>query len=413
MSDTPILGAAEAIRRFVHPGDRILLGTGAGLAKELGRALVADAERLDGLRLLGGLQLGDYPFMGLVRAGRWQYDTWHVMPPIRDDVAAGRVGFHLCRGALVPDLIRRLNPNVFLTTVSPSVDAGLASFGASVSYAMSAANHVERIIAELNPEMPVMHGNTKVPMSTFNAVVEVAQPLDSYTSREPSEDDRRIAAHIRELLPDGVTVQCGIGAVPEALIELLGSDPPAGLRLFGMGIDRMIPILEKADEPGTFVGGELLGTNQLYRFAHNNPVMENHPISEILRVPTVAEIPRFASVNGAIEIDLTGQVNAEWAGGRQVSGAGGSFDFVDSSWFSDGGLSIIALRSTARGGKVSTIVPRLEAGTPVTTPRSSVRFVVTEHGSADLWGLTVGERAEALMAVAHPDFHNDLEASLA
>jgi 4-hydroxybutyrate CoA-transferase len=157
----------------------------------------------------------------------------------------------------------------------------------------------------------------------------------------------------------------------------------------------------------------MLGTSTLYRFAHDNPLVEQYPMKEILAVERLARIPRFVSVTGAIEVDLTGQVNAEWAAGRQLSGPGGGFDYIDGAGLSEGGLAITALRSTSRGGTVSNIVARFSEGTPVTVPRHSVHVIVTEQGIADLRGLTVAERAEALIAVADPRFRDELAAEAA
>jgi acyl-CoA hydrolase len=403
------LGADEAIRQFVRPGDRVLLGTGAGEARTLQAALLRDRERLRDLRLCGGLQLSDYAFMAPVRDGWWSYDTWHPMPPIRDDIQAGRVGFHLVRGALVPTLIRALAPDVFLTVVSPPDRDGQVSFGASVSYALPMAGVARRVLAEINPAMPRVRGRTRAPLETFDAVVEAEAPLPTHRAATLDPVSRRIAEHIRPLLPERPTVQIGLGSVPEALVQLFVEAPPSGLRLFGMGIDGMVPFLEAAGRPGAFVGGELLGTERLYRFADHQPAIENYPSEDILAVPAVARIPGFVSLIGAVEIDLSGQVNSEWAGGVQVSGVGGGFDFVDASWFAPDGRSILALRATARGGTRSTIVPALSPGAPVTIPRHSVRFVVTEHGAVDLLGLTVRERAAALARIADPAFRESLE----
>jgi 4-hydroxybutyrate CoA-transferase len=405
----PRLSPDEAIRRFVQPGDRVLLGTGAGEARTLQAALLRDRERLRGLRLLGGLQLSDYAFMGPVRDGWWSYETWHPMPPIRDDVQAGRVGFHLVRGALVPGLIRALRPDVFLTVVSPPGPDGEVSFGASVSYARPMADVARRVLAEVHPGMPRVRGRTGRPAQAFDAVVDGDQPLPTHRVSALDPVSRRIAERILPLLPERPTVQIGLGSVPEALVQLLGEHPPPGLRVYGMGIDGMVPFLEAAGRPGAFVGGELLGTERLYRFAHDNPAIENYPSEEILAVPAVARIRGFVSLISAVEIDLTGQVNSEWAGQAQVSGVGGGFDFVDASWFAPDGRSILALRSTARGGTRSTIVSALSAGAPVTIPRHSIRFVVTEHGMADLLGLTVRERARALARLADPAFREELE----
>jgi acyl-CoA hydrolase len=340
--------------------------------------------------------------MGPVRDGAWTYDTWHVMPAIRDDVACGRVGLHLLRGSRVAPRVAADPPDVFLTVVSPPDDEGYVSLGASVSYAMTACRVAGRVIAEVNPEMPYCYGDTRVPVSAFAALVDAEQPLPSHVARPPSPADVRIAEHVRALLPDGATLQIGLGSVPEALVALLGADPAPGLRLYGMGIDQMVPLLPLLGTP--FVGGELLGSRALYAFAHRNPLVEQHPAEVVLSVPHLASIPRFVSLNGALQVDATGQVNAEWIDGRQVSGPGGSADFVEAAGLSDGGLSIVALRSTALNGAVSALVPRLPPGAPVTIPRHSVQVVVTEHGAADLRGVPLRARAEALAAIAAPEF---------
>jgi acyl-CoA hydrolase len=403
---------SASLERFVNPGDRVLLGTAAGAALTLQAALNDQAERLTDLHLVGGLQLGDYTFMDGVRAGTWRYDTWHVMASIREDVASGLVGLHLVRGAAVPGLIRRLAPDVFLTSVSEPDAGGEVSFGASVSYALEALDHVPRVIAEINPGMPPTEGRTRVPVERFAGLVEAEQPLPTHTAGRRPPEAEGIAAHVRELIPDGATVQIGLGAVPEALVESWTAAPPPGLRVFGMGIDGMVPLLEKLGRPGSFVGGELLGTETLYDFARDNPLVEQYPIAEILAVRAVSAIPRFVSLTGALEVDLSGQINAEWAAGRQISGPGGGFDFIDAAGMSDGGLAITALPSTFRRGERSTIVPRLAEDAPITVPRHSAQVVVTEHGVADLRGLTVAERAEAMIAIADPAMRDGLADSL-
>jgi acyl-CoA hydrolase len=393
---------AAAVERHVRPGDRVLLGTAAGAALTLQRELVAQRDRLAGLRLSSGLQLGGYDFMGPVRDGAWTYDTWHVMPAIRDDVACGRAAFHLLRGSRVVPRIAAAPPDVFLTVVSPPDANGWVSLGASVSYAMTAARVSARVVAEVNPQMPFVHGDTRVPVSWFAALVDAEQPLPEHVARDPAPEDLLIAKHVRALLPDGATLQIGLGSVPEALVTLIGTEPPPGLRLYGMGIDQMVPVLARL---GTaFVGGELLGTRALYAFADRNPLVEQYPAEVVLSVAHLASIPRFVSLNGALQVDATGQVNSEWIGGRQVSGPGGSVDFVDAATLSDGGLSIVALRSTALDGAVSSIVPALPPGAPVTIPRHAVQVVVTEHGVADLRGVPLRARAERLAAVAAPEF---------
>lgn len=402
---------ADVVERHVRPGDRVLLGTAAGAALTLQGELVAQRDRLAGLRVESGLQLGGYDFMAPVRDGAWSYATWHVMPAIRDDVANGTAAFHLRRGSAVAPAIAADPPDVFLAVVSPPDKHGFVSLGASVSYAMTACRTARTVVAEVNEEMPFVHGDTRVLASRFAALVDAAQPLPEHVARPPAAEDVRIAQHVRGLLPDGATVQVGLGAVPEALVTLVGNDPPPGLRLYGMGIDQMVPVLGTLGTTPAFVGGELLGSRGLYAFAHRNPLVEQHPAEVVLSVPHLASIPRFVSVNGALQVDLTGQVNSEWAGGRQVSGPGGSMDFVDAAALSDGGVSIVALRSTALAGTVSAIVRALPPGAPVTIPRHSVQVVVTEHGVADLRGLSLAARREALLAVADPGFRAELAES--
>lgn len=411
MTNIPTTSLQKALREHVTPGDRVLLGTGAGVPRTMLRALAEQPERWAGIRLLGGMQLGEYDFLAPVKAGLWTFDSWQVMPPIRAAVEAGTVGLIPCRGALVPELIESLRPDVFLTTVSPPDHDGTVSLGASVSYALQAAGIAPRTVAAVNPEMPRVHGNTRLDARRLTALVIDDGPLPSHEPPAPDATAREIARHVALLLDENVTLQIGLGSVPEALVDILAEDPPGGLRVFGMGIEGMIPLLEAATSEAVFVGGELLGTSRLYRFAHENRAIHNYPISEFMRVPDLAAISRFVSLNGAIQVDVTGQVNSEWIGGRHVSAPGGAFDFVDGANFSRGGLSIIALRSTARGGQLSTIVPSLEKGAPVTIPRHAVEVVVTEYGIADLRGRTLRQRAAALASVAHPAFREGLAAT--
>jgi 4-hydroxybutyrate CoA-transferase len=402
------LTPARALDRLIRPGDRVLLGTAAGAATTLQRELVEGADRRSALRLLGGMQLGDYEFMEPVRAGDWTYQTWHVMPPIRQDVAAGTADFHLIRGGAVVRSLRQMEPDVFLTAVSPPDQHGFVSLGASVSYAFDATGFVPTVIGEINPEMPVVHGTTRVPVDRFAALVDAEHPLPTYPRRKTETVDARIASHVRDLVPDEATVQIGIGSVPEALEAAWVEDTPPGLTLFGMGIDGMVDLLERLARRPSYVGGELLGTRYLYEFAHHNPLIEQYPSSHVLSVTRLAAIPRFVSITGAIEVDLSGQVNAEWASGRQLSGPGGGFDFADAASLSDGGFSVVALRATTRDGSGSTIVRELQPGAPVTIPRHTVQIVVTEHGVADLRGLALRERSEQLIAIAAPEFRGEL-----
>jgi acyl-CoA hydrolase len=226
--------------------------------------------------------------------------------------------------------------------------------------------------------------------------------------------ERRIAGYVAELVPDGATIQIGIGAVPEALAAGLAGHRDLGAH--SLLVDAMLPLLEAGvmtgarnrRHPGCLDLGEIMGSEPLFRWAHENPRIYMESSTTIHDPRVVAGVDRFVSINSAIEIDLTGQVNAEALGERQVAGIGGQFDFVAGAALG-GGRSVIALPSTGRGGETSRIVVRLEAGTPVTTPRHLVDWVVTEFGRAELRGLSDEQRAHALTRLAHPRFREGLE----
>lgn len=394
------LDADRAVLGHVRPGDTVLLGSGAGEAVRLQEALVRHAADLPGLTLIGGLQLGDYPFLEPVRAGHWSYRTWHVMPPVRRDVAAGLVEFLPVRGATLPRLIDAVAPDVFLGAASRPV-GGRVSFGASTSYALPAAARASRVLLETNARMPFTRGRSSIPTSAATALVEVDAPLPAHraTAGEVEPEVARIAELVRALLPAGTVLQTGIGRLSEEVLRLLDDDPPDDLTFFGMGTDAMVAALRAGRS--RLVGGELLGTEILYDLAHDDERVTMYPAADITAVPRAAERAGLVSLNTAIEIDLRGQVNSESVRGAQVSGVGGAFDFADASWFSAGGTSIVAM--TSRQGSRSRIVPRLAEECAVSVPRHSVRHVVTEYGAVDLFPLSDRERAEALVGLAHPD----------
>jgi acetyl-CoA hydrolase len=270
------------------------------------------------------------------------------------------------------------------------------------------------VIAEVNARMPRTLGDSSIDLDRVAARVETDHPLVQYPAPPAREVERRIAAHVAELVPDGATVQIGIGAVPEAAVAGLAGHRDLGVH--SLLVDAMLPLLERgvingvrnARHPGCLDVGEIMGTDPLFRWVHDNPRVRMAPSTEIHDPLVVAGIRNFVSINSAIEVDLTGQVNAEGLGTRQVAGVGGQFDFVAGAALG-GGRSVIALPSTGRGGETSRIVAALASGTPVTTPRHLVDWVVTEFGRAQLRGLDEAQRARALIALAAPRFREDLE----
>jgi 4-hydroxybutyrate CoA-transferase len=285
----------------------------------------------------------------------------------------------------------------------------------STSYPLPLARRAPLVIAEVNHQMPRTRGDSSLGLDQVAAWTETDRPLVGYPAPAIGDPERRIAARVAELIPDGATIQIGIGSVPEAIVGILGDR--RDLAIHSLLVDAMLPLLEggvitnarKSRNPGRMDLGEIMGTEPLFRFVHENPVVNMEPSSSIHNPQVVARLEGFVSINSAVEVDLTGQVNAESLGDRQVAGIGGQFDFVEGAYWAPGGRSVIALPATGRGGEVSRIVARLGAGAKVTTPRYLTDCVVTEFGRAELRGRSVEQRARALMGLAHPGFREQLE----
>ena len=406
----------EAIGHL-RPGMRVLVPPGCGEPTLLIDEIVRQAARLQPLTLMGGLHLGGHPFCAPEHHGRLRWVTFHGMASLRDALARGQAEFVPLRYVDAPWAFGPAGPwaaDAVLVQTARCDDTGGLSLGVSTSYPLPVARTAPLVIAEVNHRMPRTLGDSTIDIDRVTAWVETDRPLVPYPSPKIGEVERRIALHVAELVPDGATVQIGIGATPEAVVAGLAGHRDLGVHsaLF----DAMLPLLEAGvmtgarnrRHPGCLDLGEIMGTEPLFRWAHENPRVYMEPSTTIHDPRVVAGLERFVSVNSAIEIDLTGQVNAEALGERQVAGIGGQFDFVAGAALG-GGRSVIAMPSTGRGGETSRIVARLGAGTPVTTPRYLVDCVVTEFGRAELRGLSDEQRARSLTRLAHPRFRDGLE----
>jgi len=415
-------GSLADVVGHLRPGMKVLLPPGCGEPASLVAEICRQADRLAPLTLMGGVHLGDYPFCRPELAGRITFVTWHMSPRLQEASRRGQVDFVPVRYFDVPGVFNRggtWQPDCVVVHTAPPDVHGHLSLGVSVSVTLPAARLAPLVIAQVNPRMPRTLGNASLHRSQIDAWVEVEEDLLPYPPTVAGDTERALGRRIAELVPDGATVQVGIGAVPQAVLESLHGK--RDLSLHSLLVDSAVGLCESgavtsAAKPfhrGRMDIGEIMGTRRVFDFAHENPAI-NMESSEYVHDPgVVARLARFVSINSALEIDLTGQVTAESVGGRQVAGIGGQFDFVLGASRSAGGLSIIALPSTGRGGSVSRIVPRLTPGAAVTTPRYLVDWIVTEHGAARLRGLGERERAAALIAVAHPRFAEMLERSRA
>lgn len=407
---------ADAIGRL-RPGMRVLLPPGSGEPAALVAEICRQAARLSGLTLMGGIHIGDFPFLKS-EAAPLRLATWHMSPRL---AAAGeRVEFVPIRYFdLVTEFASggRWAPDCVLVHTAPPDARGYLSLGVSVSVALPAARRAPLVIAQVNPNMPRTLGDASLHRSQIDARVEIDEPLLAYPPPTIGEVERSIGRGVAAIVPDGATVQVGVGAIPQAVLEALGDH--RRLALHSLLVDAAVSLVErgvvdasaKPVHRGRLDICEIMGTRRVFDFAHDNALI-NMETSELVHDPGfVAQLDRFVAINSALEIDLTGQVTAESVGGRQVAGIGGQFDFALGASRSRGGASVVALPATGRDGTVSRIVPRLGTGAAVTTPRFLADWVVTEFGAARLRGLGARERAAALTAVAHPRFREELERS--
>jgi 4-hydroxybutyrate CoA-transferase len=408
---------SDAVGR-VRPGMKILLPAGCGDPTALVTEIMRQADRLAPLTLMGGLRLDEYPFAAPPYAGKLRFATWHYSPRLREAAARGDVDFVPARyfdavklftagGAWAPDVV--------LVHTAPPDRGGYLSLGVSVSYALPAARRAPLIIAQVNPRMPRTLGNAFLHRSQIDYWVEVDAPLVEYPPTRVGEVERRIAGHVAELIPDGATIQVGIGSIPQAVMEALGDKRDLGVH--SLLVEQMVPLVEsgaitnarKRLHPGRMDVGEIMGTARLFAWSHENPLVNMEPSDVVHDPQVVGGLGDFVSVNSALEVDLLGQVNAESVDGQQVTGIGGQFDFVLGADRAAGGRSIIALPATAANGARSRIVGRLGGGARVTTPRFLSDYVVTEFGVARLKGKSDTGRARELIRIAHPAWRDSLE----
>ena len=395
------------------PNDHVVLPPGCGGVPVLERELAAQHERLRGLTVYSGLLLGDYPF--LLDDAPFHYGTWHLMGPVRPYLETGAASFYPIRGSQVVPMFARgdLTVDMAVVHVSPPDRHGWCSLGVSTSYPRAIARLARRTLAIVNPRMPRTL-DTFMHVSEFDLLVEVVEPLLQHTTSEVDDVSRAIGREVAELIADDTVLQIGIGAIPEAVLDSVAAAGRRGLTLWGMGTDRIIDLIDAGvlgsrDRPAV-VSAELMGSERLFGYVDQNPSIIMRGFDEVLDPEVITRAGSMVSVNSAVQIDLSGQVNAEYLNGHQLSGIGGGFDFLQGALRSPGGRSIIALPSEAGGGRFSRIVPALPAGTPVSVPRHHVQTVITEHGVAHLAGASMRERAERLIAVAAPQFREDLRA---
>ncbi|MFQ3668873.1 MAG: GNAT family N-acetyltransferase [Fimbriimonadaceae bacterium] len=411
------LKSPEECVKLVKSGDRVYIGSNCGEPQTLVQALFDYREALHGVDIVHLLTHGVAPYADPQYAEHFRHQAFFIGKNVRAAVKQGAVDYIPVFLGEIPALFKdgQLPIDVALIQVTPPDEFGFVSMGISVDIGMAACKHARYVIAEINPDTPRTLGNSFLHVNEIDAFCMSRFPIIEHSQGAVDDTARAIARYIADLIPDGATLQAGIGAIPDAVMALMGEKNDLGMHT-EMFSDGILPLVKNGNlncrrktlHPGKIVSTFCMGSMDLYRFIDDNPLFEFHP-SEYVNDPfVIAQNERMISVNGTLEVDLTGQVVSDSIGHTFFSGFGGQVDFVRGAARSKGGKPIIALPSTAKSGTMSRIKSTLTPGAGVVTSRADVHYVATEYGVAYLHGKPVRERALSLIRIAHPDFRDQL-----
>jgi acyl-CoA hydrolase len=413
-----VVDAAEALAG-VRPGDQVYVQAASAVPSVLLDALVARAPELTGVRVVHLHVEGPGPHLAPDLQGSFRHVALFIGPNARAAVNEGRADYVPVFLHDIPDLFMSgaMPLDAALVNVSPPDPHGFCSLGTSVEASLAAVRSATTVIAQINRAMPRTLGDSFVHVDQIDVGVEVDVPPYEHATEATGDVELRIGEFVADLVPDRACLQMGIGGIPAATAPFLRDKKDLGIHS-EMFTDAIVDLVEsgavtgaaKELNRGKIVATFMMGTERLYRFADDNPMVEMRPADYTNDTHRIRQFRRMTAINSAIEVDLTGQVCADSIGPRLYSGVGGQMDFVRGASLARDGRAIIALPSTAARGTVSRIVLELREGAGVVTTRAHARTVVTEYGVAELYGRTIGERAQALIAVAHPEFREELTA---
>jgi 4-hydroxybutyrate CoA-transferase len=417
-----IVSAEEAVHA-IKSGDRVFMTGNCSIPQKLLAALVDYAPQLQNVEICHALTLGASDYIKPEMEGHLRVNSLFIGGNVRQAIQDGRADFTPVLLSEFPLLFKnRVLPlDAALLHLSPPDEQGYCTYGIEAGLTKTAAESARIRIAEINPNMPRTLGDTLIHVKDIDYIV----PVDYQTHELPLGNDgtdgvvEKIAGYIADIIPDGATLQLGIGGIPDAVLKFLHHKKDLGIHseLFSDGVMGLVEAgvitnARKTLHPGKITAGFILGSQKLYRWVDNNPLIELQTTEHINNPFVIAKNYRQVAINSAIEVDFTGQVCSDSIGCKFYSGAGGQLDFIYGASLSEGGLPIIALPSTTtlrNGTKISKIVPTLKNGAGVITTRSHVHYVVTEYGMVNLYGKSVRERTRLLISIAHPDFRSELE----
>jgi len=351
----------------------------------------------------------------------FRYISLFSTKDVREAIREGRAEYTPCFFSEQPDYIEKHFspkgvPDVAYTQVSPPDNSGFCSLGVSVDVARRAVDCSKLVIAEVNEQMPRVHGDSFIHISKLNYIVQNNSPLPEIKVPEGDDISNKIGKYIEQFIENGSTLQLGIGTIPDAVLKTLKYKKDLGIHseMISDGVVELVELgvincHKKSYLPGKLVVTFLIGTKKLYDFVDDNPMIMIAPVSFTNNPNVIAKNDKMISINSALQVDLTGQVASEAINFTQISGVGGQVDFVRGAKLAKNGKSIIAFPSTAKNGTISRIVCGLNAGTFITTSRNDVDYIVTEYGVAQLRNKSIRDRAKSLIQIAHPEFRSDLE----
>jgi len=402
----------EAVKH-IESEQNILLPLGAGEPTILLEAMVRRKSDLRGVRVHQMLPMSESTYRKPGMERHFRHITWIANGAPRPGVPAGRAGVMFGYFHQYPSFLKNLDIDIFMGTVSPPDRHGFCSFGVSVDYTTTAARLAKKVLLVVNPNMPRTHGTGFIHITRADCIVEDDSPLPEYIHDEPDEETKAIAAHVAERIPDGATIALGLGPIPQAVGEALRdkhdlgvhceflTDAIANLILAGAVTNR-----RKTLHPDKAICTSVIGSQRLYRFVDDNPLIEMRPVSYTNDPSMIARNARMTAVYTAGEVDLLGQATAQAFGPRRLA-SGGQVDFARGCAMAPEGRFFLVLRSRNEKGQ-STIVPQLSPDSVVCVGRHDIDAVVTEYGVAELKGRTLRQRAEALIAIAHPNYREGL-----
>lgn len=412
-----IVTADEAVKH-IKSGDRVVFGHACGEAQEITEALLRNKERYEKVEIIHFVPMGKGEYAQKENQKYFYHNSFFGGGSTREAINGAYGDFTPSFFFEVPKLFEaggKLPVDVAIIQISSPDAHGYCSYGISCDYTKLAAEHAKMIIAQINKHMPRTLGNSFVHLSELDYIVEYDQPILQLTPPKIGETEKKIGEYCASLIRDGDTLQLGIGAIPDAVLTFLKDKKHLGIHsemisdgVVDLILAGVIDNQKKTINRGKCIVGFLMGSQKLYDYVDNNPSVELHPIDYVNHPFIIAQNENMVSINSALQVDLMGQINAESIGAKQFSGTGGQVDFIRGASMSKGGRSIIAMPSTAAKGSISKIVMNLDRGSTVTTSRNDVDYVVTEYGIAELKGKTLRERAKALIAIAHPDFREEL-----